>query len=319
MTGTLVSVCMITYGHEKFIEEAINSILMQQCDFEVELIVANDFSPDRTDEVIQRILNTHPKSSWIKYVKQEKNIGMMPNMIAALQSAKGKYIAFCDGDDYWTDPLKLQKQVDFLENNLTYSICWTKYRILDQYVLKGVETFKKLEFNKGVYNVTLDSLFDPYVVHTSTCLFRNDINILVLSGLDHAKENTIYTLLLIKGGGAILDFESSVYRYHDGGVFSAKTELSKITENYYNLKEINNVLLENKIPKLKQIESSFLNLMLFLAFTSSSKDLKKGGTIKNIYFEIIRSSPWKYKYLASKEILKQVYLRFRVGKISNEE
>ena len=112
-----VSVCMITYGHEKFIEEAINGVLMQQCDFEVELIIANDCSPDKTDEIIRKLIDNHSKPSWIKYIKHDKNLGMMPNFIFAMQECKGKYIALCEGDDYWTDPLKLQKQVDVLEFN----------------------------------------------------------------------------------------------------------------------------------------------------------------------------------------------------------
>ena len=117
-----VSVCMITYGHEKFIEEAINGVLMQECDFVVELIIANDCSPDKTDAVIQNILCNHPRASWIKYIKHDKNLGMMPNFIFAMQECKGKYIALCEGDDYWTDPSKLQKQVDFLEANSDYVI-----------------------------------------------------------------------------------------------------------------------------------------------------------------------------------------------------
>lgn len=117
-----VSVCMVTYKHEKFIENSIKGILMQECDFEIELILANDFSPDNTDEIIQNILNTHPRSSIINYIKQEKNIGMMPNFISALEQCKGKFIALCDGDDYWTDRFKLQKQVDFLESNSDYTL-----------------------------------------------------------------------------------------------------------------------------------------------------------------------------------------------------
>ena len=76
-----VSVCMITYGQEKYIREAIEGVLMQECDFEVELILSNDCSPDRTDEIIQDIIKNHPKGCWIKYFKHESNIGMMPNFI----------------------------------------------------------------------------------------------------------------------------------------------------------------------------------------------------------------------------------------------
>jgi glycosyltransferase involved in cell wall biosynthesis len=124
-----VSVCMISYNHENFIEEAINSVLMQECDFEVELIIANDNSPDATNEVIEKIIKNNENDSWIKYFKNEKNIGMMPNFLYALQKCKGKYIAICEGDDYWTDPLKLKKQVDAMEADSDIGLVYTNYKI----------------------------------------------------------------------------------------------------------------------------------------------------------------------------------------------
>lgn len=308
----LLSVVMITYNHDKFISEAINGVLMQQCNFSIELIIADDCSTDKTKDVVQDYLVNNANSAWIKYFRQADNVGMMNNFIFALNQCKGKYIAFCEGDDYWTNPYKLQKQVDFLENNLAYSVCWTKYQVLDQNVLKQEEVFKRVEFNKDTYNVTLDSLFDPYAVHTSTCLFKNDTDFSMLPDLIHAKDNTIYALLLLQGEGVILNIESAVYRLHAGGIFSSRTELSQIADNYYNLKEINNALLKNRVLRLKQIESSFLYLMFCLTCNSPSKNLKVVRMMAKIYFSIILSSPWKTKYLASKEILKQVYLRFKV-------
>lgn len=103
------SVIMITYGHEKFIEQAINEVLMQEGDFEVELIIANDCSPDQTDAIIRNILENHPRASSIKYINHDKNLGIMPNFLFAMKEYNDKYIALCDGDDYWSDPLNLQK------------------------------------------------------------------------------------------------------------------------------------------------------------------------------------------------------------------
>ncbi|UWY28614.1 glycosyltransferase [Flavobacterium sp. TR2] len=112
-----VSVCMITYGHEKYIRQAIEGVLMQECDFEVELIISNDCSPDMTDEVVQDIVKNYPKKSRIKYFKHEINLGIMPNLFFSLEQCTGKYVAMCEGDDYWITKDKLQKQVDILENN----------------------------------------------------------------------------------------------------------------------------------------------------------------------------------------------------------
>src|SRR5690554_5556553 len=112
-----VSVVMITYNHELYIKEAIEGVLMQECSFNVELIIADDNSPDKTEEIVLDIIKNHKHGYWISYVKHKKNKGMMPNFIWALKKATGQYIALCEGDDYWIDPLKLQKQVDFLEEN----------------------------------------------------------------------------------------------------------------------------------------------------------------------------------------------------------
>ncbi len=128
--SVFISIIMVTYGHEKYIREAIEGILMQRGDFNFELIIANDASPDATNQIVSEILKNHTNSDKICYIEQEKNIGMMPNFIFALQQAQGDYIALCDGDDYWTDPYKLQKQVDFLEANPDYVLSFHKVKIL---------------------------------------------------------------------------------------------------------------------------------------------------------------------------------------------
>lgn len=117
-----VSVVTITYGHEKYITETLDGVLMQQYQGPVEFIIANDNSPDATDEVVKKYFseNPAPENFEIKYTKHDTNKGMMPNFIWALEQATGEYIALCEGDDYWIDPLKLQKQVDFLESNPNY-------------------------------------------------------------------------------------------------------------------------------------------------------------------------------------------------------
>lgn len=123
----MVSVIMVTYGHEKYIEEAINGVFMQKTNFPVELIIANDCSPDQTDEVVKKLLHNSPKHITVRYTKHVVNKGMNANFIWATKQVKGKYIALCEGDDYWTDPLKLQKQVDFLETYEDYVLVCSNY------------------------------------------------------------------------------------------------------------------------------------------------------------------------------------------------
>ena len=125
MNKPIVSVVMITYNHEKYIQQAVEGVLMQQTDFPIELIIADDASPDQTEKIVTTIKKKHPNGNWIKYTRHLQNKGMTENFMWALGQAQGKYIALCEGDDYWTDPYKLQKQVDFLEANEEYGLVAT--------------------------------------------------------------------------------------------------------------------------------------------------------------------------------------------------
>lgn len=147
----MVSVNIVTYNQEKYISKAIEGVLMQKCNFNIELIIANDCSTDDTDRIIKDIINTHHKASCIKYTNHEMNIGMQPNGIYAIRQSKGKYIALCDGDDYWSDPLKLQKQIDFMEKNVDVSITCHNVERLD-YLSKKVNHIEYFNNNKFLDN-----------------------------------------------------------------------------------------------------------------------------------------------------------------------
>lgn len=95
---------------------------MQEVDFEVELIIADDASTDRTGEIVQSFIDSHPRGFWIKYTRYSVNKGMMGDFIWAMNQCKGEYIALCEGDDFWTELMKLKKQVDFLAKNQDFSL-----------------------------------------------------------------------------------------------------------------------------------------------------------------------------------------------------
>jgi glycosyltransferase involved in cell wall biosynthesis len=121
MYQNLVSVCLITYNQVEFISEAIESILMQRVSFDIEIIIADDFSTDGTRQII---IDYAKKDLRIKPILRNKNVGAGTNFVEMLAAAKGKYIAYLEGDDYWTDRYKLQKQADFMEQNDDYAICF---------------------------------------------------------------------------------------------------------------------------------------------------------------------------------------------------
>ncbi len=126
-TNILVSVICITYNHENFIAQALDSILSQETNFEFEVLVGNDTSSDRTGEIINEFVKKHKN---IVFLNREINLGANKNFIELAKLVKGKYVAICEGDDYWTDTGKLQAQVDFMENNPEYTICFHPVKII---------------------------------------------------------------------------------------------------------------------------------------------------------------------------------------------
>jgi glycosyltransferase involved in cell wall biosynthesis len=163
----LVSVCMITYNHEEYIAQAIEGVMMQRTTFPIELVIGEDCSTDRTRKICLEYQEKYPDV--IRLLLPEKNLGMQQNSIITLRSCIGKYIALCEGDDYWIDPNKLQKQVDFLEANLDFSICfhpvmiWKEGEIIDDYITREVpDTTTILDLAEGNY------------IHTPSVVFRKN-------------------------------------------------------------------------------------------------------------------------------------------------
>lgn len=162
---------MTTFAHESTIIKAIEGVILQKCTFEVELIIANDCSPDATDFLINDYLalSKIPENITILYTNHQTNKGMMPNIIWALKQVKGKYIAVCEGDDYWIDASKLQKQVNFLEENEDYGLVHTNYKIF--YAKKII-----FEIHKPQVNISRVNENEYYLltgdIRTCTVVFR---------------------------------------------------------------------------------------------------------------------------------------------------
>lgn len=161
MNEICVSVFILTYNQEKFIGQTIESILEQNTDFPYQLVIGEDYSTDGTRSICEKYANSNPEK--IKLLPSERNLGLINNFIRTLKECDGKYVAICDGDDYWIDPLKLQKQVIFLENNADYSIVFTGIKFLYPngdshevvwHELKGTSNFEDLIFSNFIPSVT---------------------------------------------------------------------------------------------------------------------------------------------------------------------
>jgi glycosyltransferase involved in cell wall biosynthesis len=127
MKEPLVSIKMITYNHAPFIGRAIEGVLQQKTNFPFELVIGEDCSTDGTLEIVFEYQKSHPDI--IRVITSEKNVGMKKNGLRTVKACRGKYLAFCDGDDYWHHPDKMQKQVDYLENHSECGLVYSSYDV----------------------------------------------------------------------------------------------------------------------------------------------------------------------------------------------
>lgn len=214
-----VSVCMITYNHENYIREAINGILMQETNFEYELIISNDASPDNTDEVVKEFIKNHPKGNLIEYHSHKNNLGIMPNLLFALEQCKGKYIAMCEGDDYWITKDKLQKQVDILEANQKLGLVYTGVKFFKQKEQEFQDIPSRFAKKKeDVIPMMLESKF----IEFATTVFRSDVLSKVIEIIKPELKNAVIgdTRILMETAYQsdihFLDEVTTVYRVAEG-------------------------------------------------------------------------------------------------------
>ena len=171
LSTPLVSICTITYNHENFIEEALDSFLMQETDFPFEIVIDDDASPDHTADIIKKYIEKYPKIFNARL--RDKNVGSITNFIENMQRANGKYIAICDGDDFWTDCCKLKKQINFLELHNDYVMVGANVTLLD------MEDTSKRTLAKN-HNVNELDFFDKDFlllnpIPNMTLVFRNNL------------------------------------------------------------------------------------------------------------------------------------------------
>jgi glycosyltransferase involved in cell wall biosynthesis len=215
-----VSVIVHTYNHENFIRQTLDSILNQQVNFEYEVIVGDDASPDSTPKIIQEYQQKFPNI--IKPMLHPKNLGGYGknNTLATLEVCQGKYIAAMDGDDYWTNPLKLQTQVDFLDKNPDFVACFHNALI---HFEDGShpDTFVNDETQREI--TTIEDLVgedEIWYMATSAVMFRNGIMKEYPQWFHESKSGDIprYILLGKHGKFKYINEVMSVYRKNGGGM-----------------------------------------------------------------------------------------------------
>ena len=222
MKDPKLSVILITYNHEKYIEKALDSVLSQVTDFPFEIVIGDDCSPDDTKNIIREYRDKYPDI--IRIVHREKNTGRPTlNVYETTMKCRGDYLAYLEGDDYWTDSDKLQKQMDFLNEHPEYIACTHSHKMIDDNGndITDPEILKISDMYKWSGEFTMDDFeksgFWPghYASVVSKNIYKNkkhDYTILYKSH-DFVDDGQILLFLLMEGKIYRLDDEMSVWRY----------------------------------------------------------------------------------------------------------
>lgn len=267
----LVSVVTITYGHEEFILETIDRVLMQDYPGPIEFIISNDKSPDNTDSIIKKYLKDHiiPSNIEIKYTCHKVNKGVIANFNWALMESKGKYIAICEGDDYWTDPHKLQMQIDFLERNQDYSMCFhNAMRLCDSKKNKPFNSLKKS------IEVKIEDIVTNWIIPTASIVFRKTILPLPEWSMDiYSGDQTLALVAISKGKVFYFHSIMSVYRFIIKNNTSMSSQVNKLSEFILNehIKLYSLYLNDPMCSNEKVIKKKIYNLNQELKFQQFKK------------------------------------------------
>ena len=228
---------MITYNHERFIAQAVESVLMQQTNFPYELIIGEDCSTDNTREMVREYQRRHPDK--IRLLLPERNLGgPIPgkrNYVQTLNAATGKYIALLEGDDYWTSPHKLQKQVDFLDSHPSCAVCFTNAVSIFDKSDRQPEPFCP-PHQKPVF--TLDDILASNPMLAATVLFRRGLFGELPPWFHHVMTGdwALHILNTQHGDAGYLPESTAAYRVHAGGVWSMKSVAWSLGETIKMLK-----------------------------------------------------------------------------------
>lgn len=275
----LVSISCITYNHEPYIAQTLDGFLMQKTDFPFEVLIHDDASTDRTADIIREYEAKFPKLIKPIYQKENQYSKGFTSVSATwnFPRAKGKYIALCEGDDYWIDENKLQMQVNFLENNPEYGMCFHDAVVVNE-LENEVNSFSYHVIEKD-YSAT--ELFENWVVPTASMLFKKEI---LCYKLTDRKDFIAGDILLVEQAcvyGKVHGFKKkmSVYRIQENGLTWSKERREKtlrLQPNHYTALKKNFPLI-SKFVINKKISESYL----ILAY--------KFGTKKEKFFWLINS------------------------------
>ena len=317
----VVSIPTITYNHEKYISEAIDGLLMQETNFPFEVVVGEDCSLDGTRKIVEKYIEKYPNI--IRLVTSENNVGMHLNGIRTIKVCKGEYVAICEGDDYWTDPLKLQNQVDFLEKNEEYGMVHTNFDTYYQdsnYFLKNTHSVYNIDIKD---NCTLEywNLFGKAMatIKTLTVCIRRDLTDEWLSVTPESKwligDFPMYFYASLHSKIGYINESTSVYRTAPNGSASnvgndSKKKL-KIKKTYVDIRLHFFVKYKLDEKTFKKALIRDFNLLFDYCIITGNE------VVLDEYFEILTNLKWQHAanklsriYSKSNSPTKKLFLQY---------
>lgn len=285
-----ISVIILSYKQEAFIEKAIRSVFMQKCNLPIELIISDDYSPDKTRDTIFEVIKSAPANIQVIYTPHQKNIGATPNFFDALSKVTGEYLCFCEGDDYWTDENKLKIQYDFLENNPDYSMCFHQVLNVSPNPEINGTFFSKVE-NK---DYSMLEIYQHWLVHTTSVFMRAEVltNRAALKLITHPEllyfDTFLYMACGLNGKIRGMNMLMSAYRRHEAGISNGINYERDLRHNH-----LDEIIGETYGGKIKEsanwqifsrsrtaLKESLKKHQLFLTAKHLSWILKKKGNLK---------------------------------------
>ncbi len=299
-----VSVLMTTYNQEKYIRDAIKGVLIQKTKFAIELIIGEDHSTDSTRDICNEYKHTNPEI--IRILPSETNLGPLPNFNKCLEECNGKYIAICEGDDYWTDPLKLQKQVDFLNDNPDYAIVHTNKKVLlddkiyddKQIIINSGEVFEDLLCSNTICTLTVmvrSGIFKEAVKRVTS---HPEISKLV------AHDYAFWLEIALEYKIGFLNDVTGVYRFLPESLSHSLNPVKALSFDKYVI-EIKEFYFKEYLKKNHNVNRGFR-----LRFGENVFHLKKrllldyGLLAKSEIFSLLKTDPIIYFYIIYKKLKK---------------
>jgi len=241
----MVSVCIITYNHENYISQAIDSVLAQKIDFPIEVLVGEDCSTDATRAIVLQYEKRYPHI--IRAILSQTNLGANKNLVGLLKEAKGRYISLLEGDDFWISTQKLKEQVEFLEQHPECTVCCHR---IERYIQAEDQT-------RGVWPdpdppalTTVEDLLKLNYIPTCSVMYRNIVRA-IPEGYTELQigDWPLHVLYAQKGAIGYLAATMARYRVHSTSIFSPLTTLQK-TEAVFKTREFMYPWLAQKHRKI---------------------------------------------------------------------